>query len=80
MEKLIGIIKEDGSVETEDGRNFYIGRRGTDKEGYPEVLIDAKSVGGDGWMHRQSIKPYIGMKCHFVSANGIYGYNFEIIP
>lgn len=80
METLIGIITADGFVEVKDGRKFQIGKRGTDEEGYPEVVIDAESVGGDGWMYRQSIKPYIGMMCSFVTANGTHGYNFEVLP
>lgn len=80
MEQLIGIITKDGYVELEDGRKFEIDQRGTDDEGYPEVLIDAKSIGGRGWMQRQSIKPYIGMKCSFIlTPNGKSGYNFEIV-
>lgn len=80
MEELIGIITEDGNVKTEDGRVFSLPYRGTDNENYPEVIIDAKLVGGNGWMYRQSIKPYIGMKCRFIVANGKHGYNFEIMP
>lgn len=81
QKKLVGVITKNGDVELEDGRLFSISRRGTDEEGYPEVLIDAKSVGGDGWMYRQSIKPYIGMKCCFVLNEGtIHGFNFTIIP
>lgn len=80
METLIGVITKDGSVKTKDGRVFSLPCRGTDKEGYPEVLIDAKSAGGYGWMHRQSIKPFVGMECWFVSSNGNYGWNFEVIP
>jgi len=78
QEQLIGIISKDGYVELEDGRRFEISKRGIDKEGYPEVLINAKSVGGDGWMHRQSIKRFIGMKCWFITTNGKDGFDFEI--
>ena len=59
MRTLKGIIQKDGSVKVND-ETFWLPFRGTDKEGYPEVLMDAKAVGGDGWMSRQSIKPYIG--------------------
>ena len=74
-----GIITERGTVIESDGREHSLPHRGTDDEGYPEVLMDARSVGGDGWMYRQSIKPYIGMKCKFVTYNNSDGYNFEII-
>jgi hypothetical protein len=80
MELLIGIITKDGTVKTDDGREFEIGSRGVDKEGYPEVIIDAKKVGGDGWMHRQSVKPYVGMRCSFVIYNGKHGDNYEVLP
>jgi hypothetical protein len=80
QEELIGIIDKDGWVNLADSRKFEISKRGIDKEGYPEVLMNAKPVGGDGWMHRQSIKPYIGMKCSFILNKGAEcGFNFEII-
>lgn len=80
QEVLIGIITKDGTVKLEDGREFIISTRGTDKEGYPEVLIDAINVGGRGCFSRQSIKPFIGMKCWFVLNEGTtHGFNFEII-
>ena len=47
-----------------------------DKEGYIEILIDAKHIGYSGSFHRQSIKPFIGMKVEFV-PNG-KGYNYKI--
>jgi len=61
----IGFINKDGKVETDDGRLFLLPVRGTTENGYSEVLIDAKAVGGGGVVARQSIEPYIGMKCLF---------------
>ena len=82
FEILTGILQKDGSVIAEDGTIHWPGTRGADKEGYPEILIDAKKVGGDGLFHRQSVKPYIGMTVKFVRHGGkkYQGYNFEIIP
>ena len=57
---------------------FTLPIRGTDESGFPEVLIDATSVGGSGTVKRQSIKPFIGMEVEFITNNGIYGYNFTI--
>ena len=80
MEILIGIIRKDGSVLAEDGSIQWLPIRGTDKEGYPEVLMDAKEVGGKGTFQGQSIKPFIGMTVEFVRANKKYkGYNFTIL-
>ena len=80
QEELIGVITENGDVELNDGRIFSIPQRGTDSDGYPEVLIDAMLVGGKGFMQRQSIKPYIGMKCKFILNEGSKcGFNFTII-
>lgn len=81
QEKLIGIIDKDGYVITEDGREFVIPRRGHyDKEGFPEVLIDATNVGGTDCFQRQSLKPYVGMKCSFILNEGAStGFKFEII-
>ena len=75
---VIGVIKSDGFVETPDGKLFTLPIRGTDESGFPEVLIDATSVGGSGTVKRQSIKPFIGMEVEFITNNGIYGYNFTI--
>lgn len=77
--KLIGTITEQGFVKTKSGQLYAMDFRGTDDEGYPQVLMDAKSVGGTGWMHRQSIKPFIGMQCSFITNNGKNGYNFTVI-
>ena len=79
METHIGIITEDGFVKLEDGRKFEISLRGTDSEGYPKVLIDATEVGGRGSFGSQSIKPFIGMKCWFVTNGTMHGFNFEIL-
>lgn len=80
MEVLTGIIQADGSVLAEDGTVHYLDARGTDDEGYTEVLIDAKEVGGSGSWARQSIKPYIGMTVEFVRYDKNHqGYNFVII-
>ena len=75
---LTGIIQEDGYVLTDDGKKYPLPQRGIDKEGYPEVLINAKSVGGSGFFYRQSIKPYIGMKAEFVADpdNIHYGIDY----
>ncbi len=79
-EELTGTITADGGcVELEDGRMFVLPIRCIGEDGYPEVLIDAKSVGGYGSMHRQSSKPYIGMKVKFYIYNGRCGSNFEIL-
>ena len=80
MEILTGILQADGSVIAEDGTIHWPGHRGTDDEGYPEILIDAKEVGGDGLFYRQSVKPYIGMTVEFVRyKKGTQGFDFKIL-
>ena len=76
--KLTGLIKSDGFVETSDGKLFILPIRGSDESGFPEVLIDATSVGGSGYVKRQSIKPFIGMEVEFITNNEVSGYNFTI--
>ena len=77
---LEGIIQKDGTVLTEKGEIYRLPRRGTDEKGYPEVLIDAKPVGGRGVFSRQSIKPYIGMKVSFYcNTKAPHGFNYTII-
>ncbi len=76
--KLTGLIKSDGFVETLDGKLFILPIRGSDESGFPEVLIDATSVGGSGYVKRQSVKPFIGMEVEFITNNEVSGYNFTI--
>ena len=80
MEQLYGIIQEDATVLAEDGTIHRLPVRGIDKEGNPEVLIDACDVGGYGSFSRQSIKPFIGMKVVFSRVEvGCQGFSYQII-
>jgi hypothetical protein len=79
-EILTGILQEDGSVIAEDGTIHWPGTRGTDDEGYPEILIDARNVGGYNSWTRQSVKPYIGMMVEFIRySKKTQGFNFSIL-
>lgn len=60
-----GIIQKDGTILEDGGKTHRLPVRGTDKEEYPEVLVDATAVGGKGFMYRQSVKPFIGMRVKF---------------
>jgi hypothetical protein len=76
---LTGIIQKDATVKS-GKRIFHLPLRGTDEEGYSEVLIDAKEVGGRGVFQRQSVKPYIGMKVEFILNDGAKeGFNYTTI-
>jgi hypothetical protein len=79
MDILTGILLVDGYVKTDNGELFILPIRGTDENGFPEVLINAKQVGGSGEFKRQSIQPYIGMKVQFAYSGGNRGYNFTIV-
>lgn len=73
-----GVIQAENYLG-DDGKIYTFDVRGTDEEGYPEILIDAKDVGGRGTFARQSVKPFIGMRVQFdVSING-FGYNYKIL-
>jgi len=72
-----GVIQKDSTVLGVDGKIYHIPVRGTDDEGFDEVLVDARSIGLRGAFQRQSIKPLIGLTVDFV-PNG-EGYNYEII-
>lgn len=77
---LYGVIQENGTVLADDGTLHYLPKRGVDREGYPEVMIDAKNVGGAGFYAVQSLKPYIGLKVQFQRMNAkANGYNFTIV-
>ena len=59
---------------------FQLPVRGTDENGYPEVLIDSSVVDELGVAKRKSIFPYIGMEAEFVTNGGANeGYNFTVI-
>lgn len=73
-----GIIQRDGSVKSKGLPLHWLAFRGTDAEDYPEVLMDAKEMGGDGSFHRQSIKPFIGMKVRFVYHEGFTPFNHKL--
>ena len=78
--RLIGTITENGTaVRTKDGKEFGLPLRGTDREGFPEVLIGALQVGGDDMFRRQSIKKWIGYEVQFLTVNNETGFNFEIM-
>jgi hypothetical protein len=78
--RLIGTITENGTaVRTKDGKEFVLPLRGTDREGFPEVLIGALRVGGDDMFRRQSIKQWIGYEVQFLTVNNETGFNFEIV-
>lgn len=75
-----GIITPEKNILGEDGKTYtFDAIRGMDDEGYPEILIDAKEVGGRGWMARQSIKPFIGMNVEFQISFIGFGYNYQIL-
>ncbi len=77
--KLKGVILKEGKVLGDDGREYFLPVPGIDSEGFVKVLMDAKYVGGDGFMHRQSIQPYIGYRVEFIVSRNGYGYNYKII-
>lgn len=74
-----GIIQEDATVIGEDGKTYQLPERGTDSEGFPEVLIDTRPIGGKGSFQRQSVKPLIGKTTEFVVSGTGHGYNYIII-
>lgn len=79
MKELIGKITTDGKYVDVDGVLYVLPVRGIDKDGFPEVLIDATIVGGKGTFQRQSTKLFVGMNVRFVTNNELYGFNFKII-
>lgn len=77
---LEGIINGDGTVLAENGKKYNLPVRGIDEFGYPKVLIDAREVGGKGFMSKQSIEPYIGKKVMFCCyTENLEGFNYTIL-
>lgn len=79
MKVLIGKITTDGRYVAVGAILYTLPIRGYDEEGFPEILIDSKSINGKGLFQRQSSKPFIGMNVEFVTNNELYGFNFKII-
>lgn len=80
MEQVFGTIRKDSTVLADDGTVHKLPIRGTSKDGYDEILIDAISVGGDIDTRRQSIKPFIGMRVEFTRVDEtLKGFDFKII-
>ena len=78
--RLEGIIQKEGIVLGGDGKEYHFEMRGTDEGGFSDVLMNAKFVGGKGFMQRQSIKSYIGMRVVFDCNTRVpFGYNYTII-
>jgi len=77
--KLEGIIQKDGKVLGDDNCVYFVLIRGTDKEGFREVLLDAKVTGGRGFFSHQLIKSYIGMRIEFACSIKPYVFNYIII-
>jgi hypothetical protein len=79
--RLIGTLLSDGkTVESRDGRKFELPIRGASQNGYPQVLIDAQRVGGDGCFKRQSVESWVGYDVEFMCLNGETGFNYDILP
>jgi len=78
---LEGIIQSDGqTIIGDNARTYHLPVLGTDEDGFPEVIVDAKDVGGDGWMRRQSVKKYIGMKVGFHTTYDLtQGMDYKIL-
>lgn len=72
-----GTILHNGNVLAEDGKIYTLPIRGTDKDGFPEVLLDVREIGGTGEVVRKSIQPFITMTVEFIPKGK--GYNFKII-
>ncbi len=68
--ELEGIILENGDVLAKKNKIYHLPKRGTDEEGYPEVLIDAESVGDPGFFQRQSVKPYNRYESNILLCGG----------
>ena len=77
-----GIILDNfnSEVKAEDGKIYNMPvRYNPGDETYPEVLIDAKDVGGSGSFRRQSYGPFVGMTVVFAVSGPGYGYNYKVL-
>lgn len=80
---MFGILQEDGTILTEDGKIESISIISYDKDGNPEIMIDSKEIDGQGSWHRRTFKHLVGMTVSYIvngkREEGYKGFNHTIL-
>lgn len=80
---MFGILQEDGTILTEDGKIESISIISYDKDGNPEIMIDSKEIDGQDSWHRRTFKHLVGMTVSYIvngkREEGYKGFNHAIL-
>lgn len=80
---MFGILQEDGTILTEDGKIESISIISYDKDGNPEIMIDSREIDGQGSWHRRTFKHLVGMTVSYIvngkREDGHKGFNHTIL-
>lgn len=80
---MFGILQEDGTILTEDGKIESISIISYDKDGNPEIMIDSREIDGQGSWHRRTFKHLVGMTVSYIvngkREEGYKGFNHTIL-
>lgn len=80
---MFGILQEDGTILTEDGKIESFSIISYDKDGNPEIMIDSKEIDGQGSWHRRTFKHLVGMTVSYIvngkREEGYKGFNHTIL-
>lgn len=80
---MFGVLQEDGTILTEDGKIESISIISYDKDGNPEIMIDSKEIDGQGSWHRRTFKHLVGMTVSYIvngkREEGYKGFNHTIL-
>lgn len=80
---MFGILQEDGTVLSEDGKIEDFSMMSHDEEGNPEICIDSTEIDGQGSWRRRTIKHLVGMTVSYIvngkREEGYKGFNHTIL-
>ena len=80
---MFGILQEDGTLLTEDGKIEPISIISYDYEENPQIMIDSREIDGQGSWRRRTIKHLVGMTVQYIvngkREEGHKGFNHIIL-
>lgn len=76
--RLIGIINDEGYIQTENGETFSLPIRS--RVGYGEILMNTSPIDGEIKLEIKTVKSLMGKKVEFtISDSGFYGLDVKLV-